>query len=67
MASQSQSTCAELRSLVRSSSSWRCGSWRLEKQRPCKICACEPSRDRKAGDSGLPIAEDPLSSRRVQP
>ncbi len=48
--------------LVRSSSSWR-----LEKQRPCKICACSPARDRKARESGSPRAEDPLSGRRVQP
>jgi hypothetical protein len=67
MASQSHNTCVEQRSLVRNSSSWRCGSWRLEKQRPCKICACEPSRDRKAGDGGLSVAEDPPSFGRIQP
>jgi hypothetical protein len=67
MASHSHNTCVEQRSLVRSSSSWRCGSRRWQKERSCKVCACEPARVRKAGDGGLPVAEDSLGSRRVQP
>ncbi len=53
MASQSHSSCVELRSLVRRSSSWRCGSRRWQKKRSCKVCACSPARVRKAGDAGL--------------
>jgi hypothetical protein len=67
IANQSHSTCVEQRNLVRSSSNWRCGSWKLLKERSYKVCACSPARDRKAGDSGMLIAEDPLSGRRVQP
>ena len=44
MASQSQSTCEAVRSRVRSSSNWRCGRWRWQKNRSCKDCACEPAR-----------------------
>jgi hypothetical protein len=67
IASQSQRTCLQLRSLVRSSSSWRCGSQRLKKERSCKVCACSPARDRKAGDGVLPVAEDTWSLGRIQP
>src|SRR5438067_7578369 len=44
MASNSQSTCVELRSRVRSSSSWRCGSRSWQKKRSCKVRACSPAR-----------------------
>ncbi len=44
MASQSQSTCVAQRSLVRSSSNWRWGMWRLRKERSWKISACLPAR-----------------------
>jgi hypothetical protein len=67
MANQSQSTCVEQRSLVRSSSNWRCGSRRLQKERWCKVCAYSPARVRKARDGGLAVAEDTLGSGRVQP
>ena len=53
--------------LVRSSSSCRCGSQRVQKVRSCKVCACSPARDRKAGDGRLAVAEDPLSGGRIQP
>ena len=67
MASQSHSSWVELRSLVRSSSSWRCGRWRWQKKRSCKVCACSPARVRKARDGGLSVAKDPFGSGRVQP
>ena len=67
MASQSQSTCWELRSLVRSSSNWRCGSWRLQKECSCKACACSKAARQPGNDGGLPVAEDLLSDGRVQP
>jgi len=44
MASQSQRICLALRNLVRSSSNWTCGMWRLRKQRSWKISACLPAR-----------------------
>jgi hypothetical protein len=60
MASQSPSTSLAQRSRVRRSSSWRCGSWRWQKQRSCRVGACEPARDRKAGDGGLSKALRPV-------
>jgi hypothetical protein len=36
-------------------------------ERSCKVCACSPARDRKAGDGGLTVAEDPCCGGRVQP
>ncbi len=67
MTNHSQSTCFELRSLVCSSSNCRCGRWRWQKERSCKICACSPARVRKARDDRLTVAEDPLCGRRIQP
>jgi hypothetical protein len=67
IANHSHSTCVALRSLVRSSSNWRCGSQRLRKKRSCKVCACSRARDRKAGDGGLPVAEDPFGRGSIQP
>jgi hypothetical protein len=61
MASHSQSTWVELRSLVRSSSSCRCGMCRLRKQRSWKTSACLPARVSQV----MTVAEDPLGSRRV--
>ncbi len=67
MASHSQRIWLALRSRVRSSSSWICGSRRVEKKRSCRVCACSPARDRKARDRGLSIAEDTLCGGRIQP
>ena len=37
-------------------------------ERSCKSCACKgAARVRPGGDSGLPVAEDPLSGGKVQP
>jgi hypothetical protein len=36
-------------------------------ERSCRVCACSPARDRKAGDGGLSVAEDPFGSRKIQP
>jgi hypothetical protein len=47
MASHSHNTCVEQRSLVRSSSSWRCGSRRWQKERSCKVCACSQAASQK--------------------
>ena len=37
------------------------------KNRACKVCACEPSRDKKARDGGLSKAEHPRGLRGIQP
>jgi hypothetical protein len=59
MTSQSHSTWEQLRSLVRSSSTGRCGRWRWKKKRSCRGCACSPARDSKAGNGGLSKALRP--------
>jgi hypothetical protein len=61
MASQSQSTCVEQRDLVRSSSSWRCGSWRLQNEHSCRVCACTGCARQPGANGGLTVAEDSLS------
>lgn len=63
----SHTTWFELRRLVRSSSSCRCGSQRGRKQRSCQVWACSPARVRKAGEGRLPRAEDPFGGGSVQP
>src|SRR5258708_22262194 len=67
MASERQSTCVELQSLVRSSSSWRCGSCRVRKKRSCKVLACKVCARQPDGAGRLPVAEDTPSFGRVQP
>ena len=52
------------RSLVRSSSSCRCGSRRWQKKRSCRVCACSPARARKARDGRLPRALRPVGPRK---
>jgi len=64
MATHSHNTCFEHRSLVRNSSSWRCGSQRWRKERSWKVCACEPARVRRARDGRLPIALRPVPLRK---
>jgi hypothetical protein len=68
MASHSHHTCVEQRSLVRSSSSWRCGSRRLrDASARARSVRARAARVRKAGDGGLTVAEDPCCGGGVQP
>jgi hypothetical protein len=77
MASQSHSTCLAQRSLVRRSSTCRCGSRRWKKKRLCKVCACSPARvsqvmmvacrepkTREAADGSSPSASARSAARR---
>jgi len=66
-ANQSQSTCGAQRSRVRSSSNGRCGRWRWQKDRSCKVCACTGCSGQPGGDGGVSKAEHPLCSRGIQP
>jgi len=70
-ASQSQSTCVQLRSLVRSSSTWRCGSWRWRDANACArsehaspreserlvIVACREPKTRSEAEGSSPRAQ----------
>ena len=67
MASHSQSTCVAQRSRVRSSSNWRCGSCRCAEEVLVQGLSMLASARQPGGDGGLPKAEDPLGSRRIQP
>src|SRR5215469_12774937 len=67
MASQSHRICLELRSRVRSSSSCRCGSWRWQKKRSCRVCACTGCPPQPGCNGHLPVAENSLSGGSVQP
>jgi hypothetical protein len=37
-----------------------CGSRRWQKKRSCRVCACEPARERKARDGRLSVALRPV-------
>jgi hypothetical protein len=65
--SRARRTCVAQRSRVRRSSNWRGGRGRWQKDRSCKVCACEPSRDKKARDGGLSKAEHTLGLRGIHP